>query len=515
MMAAHALSTLMIVATLNLNHAHAQTPVEPKPGRIWLPVTLHDDPRPPAPTPTATLRPQPTVTPQPSRTSTATAQPSPSAPAPTASATPTVQPGLALRTIAFTASSAAIINPERGFFWPVDLFSSDSYADARTTYSVTLVRSYARLDAYRTQDLPQALLDTFDARMNAVRAAGVKLVLRFSYNFGPYPNSEPDASVTQIKRHLQQLTPYLHKHADVIAWMEAGFVGAWGEWHTSTNGIDTDINAKREVAAALLAALPLTRSIQLRYPGDIRALYGATFAASDAHNGSDKSRIGHHNDCFLASADDQGTYGRDNNSIVQDKTMLATYGAYTPVGGETCGSNPPRSNCPTALAELAQMGWSSINLDYETTVLNAWRSGGCFDEIDRRLGYRLALESATLPFTLTRGTAAPLTLRMANSGFARPINARQAYVLLEGPARRAIPIAIDPRALAAGTTQTLQTQFSVPADLPPGAYSLALWLPDSAPALQSDARYAIQFANTGVWQATSGANRLVAAIQVE
>ena len=71
-----------------------------------------------------------------------------------------------------------------------------------------------------------------------IREAGVKAIIRFAYNQGPYPDSEPDASKAQILRHIEQLAPLLQNNADVIAWLEAGFIGAWGEWHTSTNGLD-------------------------------------------------------------------------------------------------------------------------------------------------------------------------------------------------------------------------------------------------------------------------------------
>jgi hypothetical protein len=489
---------------------HAQTPQPTT--RTYLPITTRDG-RPPAPTPTPTSAGIATPTPQPAATST------PDTPAATRTAMPSVTltplvaaPGA--RTITYARSSAEIINPERGFFWPVDLFSTDSFATARTTHGASLVRSYARLDAYRAQDLPQSLLDTFDARMAAARTAGVKIVLRFAYNFGPYPNSEPDASLAQIKRHIAQLQPHLRKNADVIAWVEAGFVGAWGEWHTSTNGLDTNINAKRDVASALLVALPVTRSIQLRYPADIRALYGASFTAGDAFSGSDKSRIGHHNDCFVSSDDDVGTYERDGSTIAQDKALIAAYGAYTPIGGETCAPNPPRSNCPTALAELEAHSWTEINLDYEQTIIAAWRSGGCFETIRNRLGYRLALESASVPLTLTRGSRATLTLRIANVGFARPMNQRPAFIVLDGPTRRALPITVDARGWAAGATHTITANIDVPADLTPGNYALAFWLPDASPALRDDPRYAIQLANTGVWNPVTGTNTLASEVPV-
>lgn len=484
----------------------AQTPQPAQ--RTYLPLTARDGTRPPQPTAT----PVPS-TPQPG-TPTATINPAPSPTATSGTPQPSATPQAGSRTITYTRSNAEIINPERGYFWPVDLLSTDSFAVARTTHNASLVRSYARLDAYRTQDLPQSVLDTFDARMAAARTAGVKIVLRFSYNFGPYPNSEPDASLAQIKRHIAQLQPHLRKNADVIAWMEAGFVGAWGEWHTSTNSLDTNLDAKREIATTLLGALPVTRSIQLRYPADIRALYGTTFATNDAFSGSDKSRVGHHNDCFVSSANDVGTYGRDGSTTAQDKTLVAAYGAYTPIGGETCATNAPRSNCPTALAELEAHGWTEINLDYEPAVIQSWRDGGCFGTIRDRLGYRLSLDSAALPLTLTRGTNAPLTLRIANTGFARPINARPAFVVLDGPVRRALPLQIDPRAWSAGITHTIATQFAVPADLPTGNYALLLWLPDEAAGLRADPRYSIQLANLGTWDSTIGANILTSSLSV-
>jgi hypothetical protein len=505
-LAVMSIATVIMIAPAA--HVRAQTPGPAQ--RTYLPLTTRDGAptTPPTATP-ASGTPRP-GTPTPSTTIT----PSPTAPAGTPQPTATSTPSAGSQTITYTRGNAEIINPERGFFWPVDLFSNDSYAVARTSHGASLVRSYARLDAYRAQDLPQSLLDTFDTRMAAARAAGVKVVLRFSYNFGPYPNSEPDASLAQVKRHVAQLQPHLRKNADVIAWMEAGFVGAWGEWHTSTNGLDTNMDAKRDIATALLGALPITRSIQLRYPSDIRALYGATFGASDGFSGSDKSRIGHHNDCFVSSANDVGTYGRDGSTTAQDKALVAAYGAYTPVGGETCALSAPRSNCPTALAELEAHGWTEINLDYEPDVIQSWRDGGCFATIRDRLGYRLSLDSATLPITLTRGTNAPLTVRIANTGFARPMNARPAFVVLDGPVRRALPLQIDPRAWSAGVTHTITTQIAVPADLPAGDYALLLWLPDESPGLRADPRFSIQLANTGTWNATIGANVLTPSIPV-
>ena len=68
--------------------------------------------------------------------------------------------------------------------------------------------------------------------------------------------------------------------------------------------------------------------------------------------GSDLSRVGFHNDCFLASPDDYGTFLSDPLSL--DEDYLALDSRYVPVGGETCNVNPPKSEWPSAKALMAR-----------------------------------------------------------------------------------------------------------------------------------------------------------------
>lgn len=417
------------------------------------------------------------------------------------------------RLVTFAESREVIDNPERGFSVPAGL-DGRGLSGLRADRGVSLVRIDGRLDSWREAELPATLLSRLDARLDEVRAAGLKTLLRFMYNEGPYPNSAPDASLDWILRHIAQLKPLLRKHADVIVWMEAGFIGAWGEWHTSTHGLDRDTGAKRAVLDALLDALPPSRSILLRYPGDLASLYGATFTAKEAHTGKPKARIGHHNDCFLASENDSGTYGRERRSIAEDKAMIAAYGKFTPIGGESCKVNPPRSDCPTALAELEQLGFSELNLGYHPGVLDNWRSGGCFDTIRSRFGYRLWAEQIALPQMLVPGREARITIKLRNSGFAAPLSARPLYLVLEGPARRLFKLPIDQRKWAAGKSHTIDLAAEIPADLPAGTYALGLWMPDEAASLRADPRYAVRLANDGAWDQRSGVNRLVGDIPV-
>lgn len=407
-------------------------------------------------------------------------------------------------TVTLTESRGPIDNPERGFSVPVGLHGR-ALARIREERGATLVRIDGRLDAWRDKELPQSLLETVDGRLAEARGAGLKVVLRFMYNEGPYPNSAPDASLDWIKRHIAQLKPYLRKHADVIVWMEAGFIGAWGEWHTSTHGLDRDAAAKRVVLDALLDALPPSRSVLLRYPGDL-AVFGDKVRSS---------RVGHHNDCFLASESDSGTYGRGDRSIAVEKALIASVARHAPIGGETCGLNRPRSDCPTALAELEQLGFSELNLGYHPGVLDSWRSGGCFETIRSRFGYRLWVEQVSVPRAVTAGRYAHINIKLRNSGFAAPLTQRPLYLVLDGPVRRTFKLPVDVRTWAPGKEQSIDLAAQVPAGLPPGTYTVGLWLPDEAASLRDDPRYAVRFANDGAWDDATGVNRLVNGIVVK
>ena len=139
----------------------------------------------------------------------------------------------------FTASNAEIPNPERGFYrwaWSnLDQFSKDDGADAYAN-GFRVLYAMVRLDAYKSTALPATLLDGLRTGFANARQSGVKIIPRFVYN---YPDGETeyrnatDASLTQVLAHIAQLKPVLQENTDVIAYLQAGFIGAWGEWHLS------------------------------------------------------------------------------------------------------------------------------------------------------------------------------------------------------------------------------------------------------------------------------------------
>jgi hypothetical protein len=397
-----------------------------------------------------------------------------------------------------------VLNPERGFFEFHDLRALGPLAPVRER-GFTLIYGKVHIPEYRARDLDAALLDRLGAAFAAVRAAGLKVLPRIYYadDLG-----QPDAPLDRVLAHLQQLTPLLRANADVIAVLHPGFVGAWGEWHGSTNGL-TEPAARKKIYDALLAALPADRTTLSRRPSFKQEAYGGPLTAATAFSGEPLARVGHLNDCFLASEDDLGTYQRPG-----ERDYALADSAFVPVGGETCGPFPPRSACPSALEELARFHWSFLNADYHPEVISGWREARCFETIQCRLGYRFLVLRHETPARAKRGETLDLSVRLTNDGYARLYNPRPVQLVLAGPERQQLPVTADPRRWGPGETIDLCLEAHLPAAMPPGRYQLGLALPDAAPSLADRPAYSVRIPNL-VWDAATGTNLLDAYVMVE
>jgi hypothetical protein len=426
-------------------------------------------------------------------------------------------------TTQYTASSATIANPERGFYHHINNcnetdFVASSLSAYRTNEKITQVICIFYLAEFKNSPISQAQLERFQRQANTVRAAGLKMIVRFAYTSS---ETGDDAPLSRVTAHLDQLAPYLSANSDVISVVQTGLVGAWGEWYYTQNFgntgsvSQTDWNNRKAVVDKLLSVLPASRMVQLRTPQFKRTMYGTTaLSAAQAYNGSANARIGHHNDCFLASSTDFGTY--TNPSV--EYPYLSAETNYLAMGGETCALNAPRSDCSTALSEMALFHYSYLNVDYALPVINSWTSGGCRPEIDRRLGYRFALVSATFPATATRGAAMPLDIQIKNEGWAAPFNPRAVELVLRNTSSGAVyrvPLSVDPRRWLAGTTTSIGPSVTIPTSVPAGSYAVLLNLPDPASSLSTRPEYSIQLANQNVWEASSGFNNLNRTVTVQ
>jgi hypothetical protein len=416
----------------------------------------------------------------------------------------------------FTTTTASFPNPERGFYgWSGGDFVTEYDAGSvQAAYDVglRLVLALVKLDAYRTSDLSGSFLTGLGASFDAVRGAGMKTTPVFSYDFTAGGN---DATATQIKRHLEQLAPVLAAHADVIPYMRAGFIGAWGEWHSSKNGNSCGYNSgstscdvadanRLIVRDALFANVPPSVQIGFRYPPDLMTWY------PDPH---EQHRAGMHNDCFLAGPSDTGTY---QSQAERDYTAALTEDAA--FGGETCenAETPLRSSCGDIVAEGARYHLAWLNNNYAPTFIDRWRTDGCYDEVSATIGFRLQLDAVRHLEAAPRDSVVTVNVDLRNVGWARMYGQDRPLVVVLRQAGGTTLTGVSTSALQTLPAQaSTSTRLAVPVIIPAGAavgvYAVHLGAPDPSPALAGDGRFAVRFANADVaasgqaWDATAGA----------
>jgi hypothetical protein len=423
-------------------------------------------------------------------------------------------------TVNYTASTANIANPERGFYQHEETFSSSydvltqsTLTNYRVNNKQTLILRLFYLDSFTTSAISSSFLTNMQTDFARMRAAGIKCIIRFAYSDDVSNGNLQDASKAQVLAHIAQLKPVLLANGDVIAAVQAGFIGTWGEWyytdHFGNPPSATDYANRKEVVTALVNALPAGKMVMVRTPKLKQSMFNSTtpLSLTQAYTTATIARVGHHNDCFLASADDEGTY----DNITADYAYLEQETKYTPMGGESCAVNAPRSKCPTALAELAKFHWSYMNMDYHPSVIGGFQTDGCLSEIENRLGYRFQLVNGVYPTTASAGGILPITIKIANVGWAAPYNQRTPYLVLRNTATNAeyaVAINSDPRLWSAATTTTIAENVTLPSGLTAGSYKLFLKLPDSDAGLSVRPEYSIQMANTSTWESTTGYNDL-------
>ncbi len=404
--------------------------------------------------------------------------------------------------ITYSASDEIITNPERGFSSYQDSKLSASLVRSLRNQHVSVIQRIYTIPQFNHSALSESFLQLVQDDLNAVRTGGGKVVMRFSYTDD---QNGADAPLDTILKQIEQLKPILQKNYDVIAYMEAGFIGAWGEWYYSSNHLNNTAD-RRTVLFALLEALPKQRCVVVRTPNYKRLIFedNNPLTPEEAFTGTKKARTGAHNDCFLASNTDYGTYL--DSDIEGDKNYLNQDNRYVPQGGETC-SPSAYSGCSNALQDLERMHWSVLNKDYNTDVLNGWVDGGCMNEIKRRLGYRFVLKQAVIPDSTKPGGVFHLEVDIKNVGFAALYNKHLLEIVLrnvqDGRTWR-LASNEDPRFWQSGDSLTVHVDGGLPADMPEGAYETLLHLADPVDSLRYRPEYAIRSANENMWEDSTG-----------
>lgn len=414
-------------------------------------------------------------------------------------------------------SSMNILNPDRGFYdanYELNIDRDYNAFEYALEDGYTLVYAPINLEDYNTTaTLPIELIDTVSKNLNDAHTAGVKLILRVMYRSGI---NGYDPSIDIILGHLEQLKTILQEYKNIISIIQAGNIGAWGEWHGFTGDfIDTNVDYKdnrRAIISKLIDIFP-DKYIQIRTPMHKELLYGSSIDYADenddgkitldiAYTDDVKAKVGHHNDCFLASETDMGTYPSDNIDFW--KTYVVNDTKYSPVGGETCNDDELFTNCSNAVSELKKFQYSYINHAYHPSVIQRWQDEGCYEEINENIGYRLVAKGLNIQ---QDANTLNLSLFIQNKGYASPyIKSDVNFILKNNDYTYTFENDIDLRTFYSQETKTISSNLNLD-DLQSGTYCLYIEIGKNYSA--------IRLSNSNMWEESSKTNKLVCDIILE
>jgi len=461
------------------------------------------------------------------------------------------------------------INPERGFYRPFSTLASNfvplnkevllnlrnpnpAAGEFNVASSLTY-RSY-QFDIFRDKDITESMLGNIQKDMDIIRSVGNKIVLRFAYSNTCCDPPFKDAPKDIILKHLDQVKPLLEKNKDVIAVVQMGLIGSWGEQYYSDyfgdleHGPVTDQHwlDRSIVIDKLLEVVPKSRMIQIRAPYyKLRYINGKEahpenakpITKENAFDGSPISRLAHHNDCILANYDDYWTYNSFHKfpaicDTLNLKKYIASETKFLVFGGETCpgGNNgedvySPYNDCASegggAQNYLKRFHTSFLNTAWSGAVNGDW-ANKCIDEIKRNLGYRFVLKRGVFPTEIKNGKKMIIELDITNEGYASIYNYRLVELVLRHKDTKKTyktKIDSDPRYWFTGELQSIKLNFEWTEKLPKGNYELFINLPDPEPSIYDRPEYAIRLAgklhSKSLWEASTGWNLLFSDIKVE
>ena len=435
---------------------------------------------------------------------------------------------LSATTVNYTALPDSIFpNPERGFLRQTTRHANQKNAVQSRIYELnnlaaesgTLILVLYYLDEFIAKPtLPDSILNAFVADLAVLRNRGMKAIVRIAYAENRDGETCHDAPLSIIKQHLAQFKSRWAANADVIFCFQAGFVGQYGEWYYTENfgnhvpTMTADCKALLDTA---LKAIPEDRTLLLRRPMFKQEyLDGVALTESEAYTGTKKARLGHFNDAFLYHADNMGTY----SDTATQKPFIAQETLYVPIGGETditkADQAASEASHDSTIAEMSRMHWTFIKSTYSETVTDMWRNNGTFDELNCKLGYRFQLNNGQYSDTVVYGNNLSVNMNIQNLGFAPLYNRRPAYIVLKNNQHSyQLRLSADPRTWKPNNViSNVNENITIADSIAKGKYNLYLYLPDAYASIAADSRYAVRFANEGVWNSETGMNSLLATV---
>lgn len=473
-------------------------------------------------------------------------------------------------------------NPGRGFRLEtaVDVVKDRERADAQllelaTEYasdSVALAQSYFYLGGALGRSLSDEDFAVMQRYFDRLRELGMKSVLRFAYERDFMGRASDGPTLRQALEHLDELAPFLAANRDLILVVQAGVIGAWGEWHSSVHGLEYSEPAQRAILEKLLEIVPEELQVQVRVPDyknilrDRPELYRRLSFHDDfivirpnrwdgnMHEGTPnfEQMVRESPDLIVDGELPWGFWSVGGDPDAPDsgwlidgretarRLFLQHYTSLSVIHNYKERHAVQKEDQPT---EFSMIRWKRTPIDPEYLVRegmpfsedyfrdaeghSALRSE--FEYVRDHLGYRLELQEMQYTRKMQPGQCYPVRVTLINRGFATVFGRYEVrFALIDSCGRVVGSCATDADCRAwqpyepGDPTHTPKVHaingVLDPALLPgPGCYRLGLWIADASERLRMDPRYAIRCANRGLpwWVSADGSYGMTILGEVE
>lgn len=430
-----------------------------------------------------------------------------------------------VNSIDYTESLESLRNPERGFYNPIGYnlkVEDNKPLDSKSN----LVHLRIGIGAFSSKNNNQGDLelseDALNALLQTIKNIGdnnSSIILRFAYdNFNGKANQEP--AFDMILKHIEQIGPILLEYPDVIANVELGFFGPWGEMHSSK------ICTNENVSIALSKLLEVTKDkikVSVRTPGYyayFRQISRGLLDTDFPEKGTSAYQVGIYNDGYLGSETDLGTFA---NRDIEVK-WLSNQAKHTFYGGELVAnfaSGTPLNTIEYLSKEAFLTHTTYLNPYWNDKVMEGfkttpylgedpmYKNKSAYQYIENHLGYRFVLRGSYL--TEQEGKRGPLGLKVEieNVGFANLIRKKQVSIILKNKNHvYELNTDLDATTWDSKTITEETLNLTLPDMVEEGTYEVYLRISEYGNITDDYNYHCIQFANNNIYNEELGANYL-------
>lgn len=426
-----------------------------------------------------------------------------------------------LGTYSFEESTETLRNVDRGFYKLVQIELSSNKEDLDNFIEiiqdiqtededVSIISFQLNLKNYINKSINKDKIQEIQEYFNILRENGYKVIFRVVYDSEGEENPEPEFN--NILEHIETLKSIYENNEDILLVIEAGYLGSYGEWHSGK--YDDNVEYRNRIIQKLLEVVPKSITINLRKPSFITDYTTETITENNVYSGEDVSRLGLHNDGYLASDTDYGTYEREERKETLEYQHELT--KYTIFGGECQNKDSIYTNIENAISDMRNRHCAYLNKTYDREVKEKWKqtmvntnsddiySGvNGYKYIQDNLGYRLVLRNSAF---YREGDRIEIQLNLENRGFGNIVNKKEVDIILESEDdTHYIKVDTDIRKDILND-KILEYIVELPRNLKDGNYKVYIKISEPYESLKNNSNYSIKFANINIWNEELGAN---------